>query len=272
MRVFRPAVVAVTALVTVIGLAGPAAAAPANDTFASATAVTSLPFTDTVDTSTATRDADDDALAAQCLGVPAWDATVWYSVTATTNGGLMADSTGSDYAVGFFVATGSPGNFQLQGCGPGTVGWATTAGETYYLVAFDDQEDGGGNGGSLNLTIDEIPAPPTIDFTVNPRGTFNARTGEATISGTVTCSGVADFAFLEAQLTQSVGRFKVVGFGFTDVTCDGETRPYSLLISGDNGTFAGGKAASLTFALACGPFFCNESFAEFTVQLTGKKR
>jgi len=160
----------------------------------------------------------------------------------------------------------------LLACGPGAVAWPTTAGETYALVAFDPQEDGSGNGGVLNISIDVAPPPPSISATVNPIATFDTKTGAATVSGTVTCDGAADFAFLEVNLSQNVGRFIIRGFGGTDVTCDGATRPWSLQVLGDNGKFAGGKALGVTFAFACGVFDCGVDFQEHVIQLRGGKR
>lgn len=260
------------ALTTIVATGAPAfAAVPGNDTYAARTLVGSIPFTDTVNTTEATKDADDTALNAQC-GAPAVDASVWYEVTAAADGALVADTSTSSYPAGLTVATGGPGNWTLVRCGPGAVAWPVSAGQTYALVAFDPQEDGSGNGGVLNITIDVAPPPPTIGVTVNPTATFNTKTGAATVSGSVTCSGAADFAFLEVQLSQSVGRFIIRGFGGTDVTCDGVTRPWSLQVLGDNGKFAGGKALSVTFATACGAFDCGVDFQERIIQLKGGKR
>lgn len=273
MRRTRIAGMAALIFTTIVATGGPAfAAAPGNDTYPGRTVVGALPFTDQVDTTAATRDADDAAIGAQCAGVPAFDASVWYQVTATSNAGLAADVSASNYSAGVFVATGGPGNWTLVACAPGAVGWATTAGQTYSVIAFDDQMDGGGNGGVLKITIDLIPPPPTINVTVNPTGVFNAKTGSATVSGNVTCTGASQFAFLDVQLSQSVGRFIIRGFGGTNVTCDGATRPWSVQVLGDNGTFAGGKALSVTFAVACGAFDCGVDFQERIIQLKGGRR
>ena len=259
-------------LTTMVATGAPAfAAVPSNDTYAGGTVVAAIPFTDTVDTTVATTDADDAELNAQC-GAPAVDASVWYDVTATSDGGLVADLSRSNYSAGAIVATGSPGSWTVLACGPGAVGWVTSAGQTYSVLVFDDQLDGGGNGGVLNVTIDVAPPPPTIGVTVNPTATFNTKTGAATVGGTVTCSGAAAFAFLEVNLSQNVGRFIIRGFGGTDVTCDGVSRPWSLQVLGDNGKFAGGKALSVTFAVACGAFECGVDFQERIIQLKGGKR
>ena len=54
---------------------------------------------------------------------------------------------------------------------------------------------------------------------------------------------------------------------FGEIVCDGTTQPFSFDAVGDNGTFAGGKAVSITFAFACNDFFCSEDFFETEVQL-----
>ncbi len=267
------AVTFTTILAAIVATGGPAfAAAPGNDTYPGRTIVGAIPFTDQIDTTGATSDADDAEIAAQCLGVPAFDASVWYEVTATSDAGLAADVSASNYSAGVFVATGGPGSWTMVACAPGAVGWATTTGQTYSVIAFDDQTDGTGNGGVLQITIDVIPPPPTIDVTVNSTGVVNTRTGAVTVSGSVTCTGESQFAFLEVQLSQNVGRFIIRGFGGTDVICDGATRPWSMQVLGDNGKFAGGKALSVTFAVACGAFDCGVDFEERIIQLKGGRR
>ena len=51
------------------------------------------------------------------------------------------------------------------------------------ILVFDDQLDGGGNGGVLNITIDVAPPAPTIDVTVNPVGEFHHRALGAVAEG-----------------------------------------------------------------------------------------
>ena len=62
------------------------------------------------------------------------------------------------------------------------------------------------------------------------------------------------------------------GFGFIEgFTCDGTVQPWSAEVFGDNGIFKGGKALTVTFAFACGQFFCGEGFDE-RVAAEGWKR
>jgi len=259
------------AALAVTALAGsPAlAAVPSNDGYSGAEVVGGVPFSASLDTTDATTDADDDEMNVPC-GAPAMDASVWYSFTAGADEAYLADASASDYSAGVFVATGSPGSFEVLACGPGGAAWQAAAGETYVILVIDDQSDGGGNGGQLELTIDVAPPPPALEVTVNSTARFDSKTGSAILSGTIMCGEEAAGAFLEAQLTQRVGRILIRGFGGTDVTCDGTTRPWTIEVLGDNGLFKGGKSATVTFAAACGLVFCSEYFDESTIQLKGK--
>jgi hypothetical protein len=263
------AVVAALAIVACTG-APALAAAPTNDVFSGAEPVGGLPFVASLDTTEATTDADDEELNLAC-GAPALDASVWYTFTPATDESYLADVSASNYSAGVFVATGVPGSFEVVACGPGGAAWQGTAGVTYSLLVMDDQQDGGGNGGQMELTIDVAPPPPALEVTVNSTAQFDSKTGSALLSGTMMCGQDAEFAFLEAQLTQRVGRLLIRGYGGTEVECDGTFRPWTIEVIGDNGLFKGGKSATATFAAACGGFFCSEYFNESTVQLKGKR-
>lgn len=246
------------------------AAPPSNDLFAGATTVT-LGFSETLDTTEATTDSTDAEANVNC-GAPATDASVWYSITPAADVGIVVDVSNSTYPAGVIIVSGLPGSFVLENCGPGASGWFATAGVTYSILAFDDQFDGSGNGGTLDISIGEAPPPPEIDVTVNPRGTFNSKTGSATISGTVTCSGDPEFSFIEISARQRVGRLFIDGFGFIEgLICDGTSQPWSAEVVGFNGLFKGGSAITVTFAVACGIFECGVDFEERIVKLSGKK-
>ena len=238
------------------------AAAPSNDLFGGATAA-SIGFSETIDTTEATTDADDAEANVDC-GAPATEASVWYSLAGADNG-VVVDVSSSDYSAGVIVVTGSPGSFVLETCGPGAVAFFASSGTTYSILAFDDTV-GSGNGGSLQINVEEIPPPPTVDVTVDPVGHFT-KSGSAIISGTVTCTGEADFSFIEVSVRQTVGRIFINGFGGTDFVCDGGTNDWSVEVFGDNGTFKGGRTASVTIATSCGVFDCGSDFEETIVKL-----
>lgn len=270
MKVSQRLAAACAAALTIVAVSGtPASAAPpSNDTYTGAVAIPEVPFNTSLDTTQATTDADDTEL--NVCGAPAMDASVWYSFTPTVTEFYLADASASDYSAGVFVAAGTPGSFEVLACGPGGAAWEGVAGQTYSIVVIDDQGDGGGNGGLMQLTVDIAPPPPALDVTVDPVAQFDSKTGSALLSGTIMCGADAQFAFLETMLTQRVGRLLIRGFGGTEVTCDGTIRPWTLEVIGDNGLFKGGKSASATFSAACGLAFCSEYFNESTIQLKGK--
>lgn len=269
--VFRRIAVLVLAFGAFSAAALPAlAAAPANDLSGGA-ALAAVGFSEVLDTTEATTDAEDAQLNESC-GAPATDGSVWYKIEGT-GGGVVIDVSSSDYTAGVAVGIGTPGALETVACGPGLVGFFGEPGITYYVLAFDDQFDGAGNGGSLSISFNEAPPPPTVDITVNKYGTVDARTGVATISGTYTCSN-GDFIEVSGSARQTVGRFIVNGFfGFFDVgTCDGSTNPWSAEVFGDNGKFAGGKAMTVSFGFSCGPFECAAGYNEQVVQLRGGRK
>lgn len=259
-------------LLASLAMAAPVLAAPpANDLYTGSAAI-ALGDAVTLDTTEATTDADD-AEANTFCGAPATDASVWYEFTATADAWVAVDVSASSYTAGVIVVTGSPGSFELQNCGPGATAFQANSGQTYAILAFDDQFDGAGNGGTLELAISEIPPPPEIALTVDKSGRFDSKTGAAIISGTVTCTGgPAEFSFIDVFVRQAVGRFFIDGYGFIEgFTCDGTTQAWSVEVFGFNGIFKGGKALSATFAVACGTFLCGIDYQEHIVQLKGKK-
>lgn len=268
----RLAILTSLSMVLSLALAAPVvAAAPANDVYAGREPI-AIGDSLTVDTTEATTDADDVEM--NVCGAPAMDASVWYELTATADGFIGIDVSASSYSAGVFVATGGPGSFEVVACGPMAVAFEAVTGQTYAILAIDDQLDGGGNGGTLEIQVAELPPPPEVDLTVNKTGQFNSATGSATISGTVTCTGgPAEFSFIDVFVRQAVGRFFVDGYGFIEgFTCDGTTQEWSAEVFGFNGTFKGGKALSVAFAVACGEFLCGVDFEEHVVQLRGGRR
>ncbi|WP_404389771.1 DUF6299 family protein [Humibacillus xanthopallidus] len=264
---------AAVATITGLVLSGaPAlAAAPGNDTSGSPDVIGSLPYSATIITSDATTDADDAQLNPDECGAPATDASVWFTVTAPADGYLAADVSDSNYSAGVSVGQGTPGALTWLTCGSGGTAFEVVAGQTYTILAFDDQLDEAGNGGTLQITVDVAPPPPTIDVTVDPVGQFDSATGGAYLSGTVTCDEGADLAFVDLQLTQRVGRLLIRGYGGTEAVCTGEPEPWTVFITGDNGTFKGGKAVNVTVGVACNVTGCGEYLADQTVQLKGRK-
>ncbi len=151
-------------IVTIAGLglaqAGTALAAGLpNDDFANATIISSLPFSDTVDTTTATTEPGEPA--GGCGLTPAQ--TAWYSITPASNIAVQIGTTADTFSSLFFIylqtGTGFDGLASL-GC-PGQSGtFHLFAGKTYYIQAGSAFS----GGGTLQLDVKQIPPPPNDNF------------------------------------------------------------------------------------------------------------
>lgn len=254
------------ALVALAAFATPAlAAAPNNDTAANAKLV-SFGFSETLDTSQATTDAADAQLNEDC-GAPATDASVWYAFDGDGHD-VKVDVGGSNYSAGVLIATGTPGNLTTLDCGPSYAVFTAEVGTRYYVMAFDDQGDETGTGGLLKIEFKQAFIPE-LEISLNRYGSFESRSGAATVSGSITCSDGAEFSiFVDAS--QKVGRGSVTGFGGYDGTCDGTIQHWSIVIQPGSGKFAGGKLEATAFATAFGDTFTDRETTQ-TVQLRKKK-
>jgi hypothetical protein len=139
------------------------AAPPTNDDFANAAVVSSLPFNDTADGTEATTEPGE-PLGNCILGAQ----TVWYSFTPATSGVVRPSTAGSssfDASFAVYRQTGTGfGGLQLEGCASP---WASQspnpyveAGSTYFIQVGDVY----GSGGSLHLTLVDVPPPANDDF------------------------------------------------------------------------------------------------------------
>jgi len=246
------------------------AAAPSNDEAGGAVDIAVGDHV-SMDTSGATTTADDATLNDVC-GAPATDASVWYSFTAADDGGVVLDASASEYSAGFMVFEGTPSQDSMINCGPLTVGFGTSAGTTYTVMVFDDEQDGDpANGGDLELDVNAAPPPPSVDMSIDPKATVD-KSGTAWVRGSYTCTD-GDNIEIDGELHQSVGRVTINGWGFVfdEGTCDGSAHAFSMPITGDNGKFSGGHAASIMFSYACGAFECAEGYAEQVIHLSKGK-
>jgi hypothetical protein len=243
----------------VLGLAAqPAwAQAPPNDTFGQATVISSLPFSQTLDTSEATTDTTDaEALAACGLSVPL-AATVWYEYTPSVDQSLAIFTTGSSYNVGLAALTGSPGSLSAVTCFPFQGTFSVTAGRTYHFGVGDF---GGGSGGTLNLFVQT----PGVELTVDRFGHFDNKMGVATVTGALTCPG-GSTATLSGSLSQ---RSTSAGTSL-NVSCNGAAQQWSIAFAPLDGKFKGGPADASTDATVLLPLGGLADHAERTVILRG---
>jgi hypothetical protein len=247
--------VAATGAMVLLGAAPAFAAAPSHDTIDNAKVITAVPFSDVVDTTEATSDAEDEAIKAQC-GAPITNGSVWYSVVGSeTATAYVVDASQSDFPVGVIVATGTPGNLQAVACGQFSFPFPSVPSRPFYIMAFSF--DPAVNGGQLSISVDDVGPPPEVALTVDDVGRVNRTTGTATISGTYTCTGDADSVSVQGQLQQQQGNTQVVGF-FLDIglTCGG-TFPWSVEVIPSSGRFVRGLAATLSTVAGCNAIDCD---------------
>jgi hypothetical protein len=102
--------VALLSVVAVVGLPSSAQAgvAPANDLITDATVIGALPFTDSVDTTTANGDGP-----SRCFGN---SGSVFYKLRPDTDMRLQVDTLGSDYDTVLTILRGRIGNLNLIEC------------------------------------------------------------------------------------------------------------------------------------------------------------
>ena len=135
---------------------------PANDNFANPTVVASLPFSDSVDITNATKEPGEPG---NC-GTGPDGKSLWYSFTPATNMVIRADTAGSSFAntnLTIFQAAG-PGFQGLTFVGSACFGQSLTlntqAGTTYYIQA----DTSANSTGNLNVNLQAIPAPGNDNF------------------------------------------------------------------------------------------------------------
>lgn len=247
----------------------PALASAGNDTAATATVV-AIPSTTNEDTTVAdTTDATETALNTNNCGAPVVEHGVWFSITPAVGTFVALDVTGSDYSAGVMLFAGAPADATFQDCGPGTIIDGLVGGQTYYALAFGDGLTTA-TGGNLVFTVREAIAPPDISLQINRSGTVD-KFGTVHLSGTATCvssDGSGNVLEIFGDVTQRVGRILIRGsFDIgPSITCNGIAQRWDAFFSGDNGIFAGGKAATVAIGFGCTDL-CSESFAQATVQL-----
>jgi hypothetical protein len=207
---------------------------PANDDFDNATAITALPFQETINTSEATSAADDPT---DCYET---NVSVWYKLTSVTDIQLRVAAVSADYNTVLAVYTGTRGNLNLVDCRdyPPCFDLDVRAGETYYFMVTSYY----GGGGNLVINVDVAPPPPpplTIDIKVDPIDFVN--NGITTVSGTVNSSVPAN-GYFNVQVRQKAGRVFITGYSSISFnTTDGVAR-WTMEIPGDIGLFLPGKA------------------------------
>lgn len=264
---------------------GPAlAAAPANDDIDNPTVVDVLPYADGPnDTTEATTGATDPS---GCITDTPDRSTVWYEFTPVSNERYVADTIGSDYDTTLYLGTpNGSGGIDVIDCNDDSIGlqsavaWDAVGGTTYLIVVGTCCGGGvvgeAGGGGSLVFHVDLAPPPPTIDLTVDARGSAT-KSGAAVISGTIACTGLNEITvedttggMISVVASQRLGRVVIRGDGSGfEGPCVSTPTAWSVEVVSANGKFGGGSAQVDVFATGCGPIDCTEVSVSRTVRLT----
>jgi hypothetical protein len=249
------------------------AAPPANDNFADRTVIathTSVAF----DTTEATMEdpLDFDATLAACgldlrgLGIVLQ--TVWFDFTPTVTETLAV--TTNSAVGGWAIVTGDPGAFVGTGCSFVNNGHVDVqAGVTYHLAIADLA--GAGHPGTFSLDTPPPPPPPPA-LTIDPSGSVDNHTGQAVITGTITCA--PDFGgnfSIQASAVQRQGRFLLTSFFGAGGTCTGAPQPWSANSAAFNGLLRSGPINLTTIdSTACNSGGCSGAIVpDTTVILKG---
>ncbi|GAB3831645.1 hypothetical protein [Kribbella italica] len=198
---------AVLALVGLVGspLAAQAAGGPSNDGYAGVVAV-GVPSVHTVDTTGATRGADDERAEQACSWMQPISAyrSVWYEYKPTsTEQGLRISTAGSDHDVEIAVFSGfDQSEFTPYPwvCGGSTRDLQVNDGNrSYTIVAFSRDPQAGG--GKVRLSVTESPAAD-ISVAVDGTGVLSADGTTVGLSGTVECNQGCMYR-MQADVTQA---------------------------------------------------------------------
>lgn len=256
---------------TTVAVAPVAAAAP-NDDPTSATTITSLPASISVDTTEATSGPGDPGYChAPDFGTD--PATVWFEFTATADGPLGATTFGSDYDTTLYVGTpDGEGGIKVIGCSDDTrtlqsaVRFDAQAGQRYLFVV-GSSPFGDGLGGNLVFNLDVGPPAQTAAVQLDPIGTVAK--GVATFHGTVSCAAPTDLGSLViVELAQEDGQHYSFGTGFVDVPgCPGKDLEFTIEVASDEGKFKRGPGTVQVIYAACNQYECANETDELVVDL-----
>jgi hypothetical protein len=175
--------------------------APPNDDYVNRIIIPSAPFAHSVDTTAATTEPSDPVPG---CGSGSRANSVWYQFTASQDGTITAETTGSSYDTILAAFTGSPGAFAQQACNDDYSGlqsridFSAAAGTAYAFMVTDSSGGGGSLVFSLNFTgaATLTIAPPSLMFGAQQIGTTSppqtvTLTNTSELSVTLNSIGVA---------------------------------------------------------------------------------
>lgn len=250
-QTLRLAAVVLALVVLPLGRTSPAlAAVPGNDDFNSATAISSLPYSNAVSTVDATRASDDPYTS---CGVMSDTRTVWYSFTPSADMSVDVNTVGSNYDTVLAAYTGSGGNLTEVGCNDqagdrfspnqSRVLLRLTGGTTYYfMVAAYDRI----YLPSRDLVFNITEPAMSVTLWLNPTGSVTGKTGVARVSGSFSCSYPGTVDITGSLLQQGRKGSTISGsFQLTGLWCYGAgyTTDWATDVSPTSGKFGRGDAS-----------------------------
>jgi hypothetical protein len=238
---------------------------PANDDVADAIAISALDFTDRRNTRGATTAPDDPG---GCFG----GTNVWYAFTPSEEVVVRLSTAGSSYDAGLDVFVSADGGLSDTGfCALGQLDFVASASTTYYVMVSSPTF-----GGDLVFSAQDLGAPLRITLLLNATGSFDPKTGAATIGGTVGCNVPGLVSHLDGTLEQRKGRVRIrADFSAGGFECTPPKTAWRATATSPNGLFAGGSATlSNVSAFAYNEGSSSDAAVQgpVTVKLSGKKR
>lgn len=212
---------------------------PVNDEIGSATVISALPFQDLTNTTSATGSIGD----TYCAG----GNTVWYAYTPTQDIRLEARASSWPWFPALSVSTGSPGQLTTLGCGtfdPAGVRlrFDAVAGVTYWIMVGTNWWT---PGGPTVVTLAEAPPPFALGVRITA-GSVVPSTGQATVTGTVTCSETA-YVNVSGRLSQEHAGVTIEGWFWSGAFCEpGREAAWSAVPGYGLGRFRGRSALLYT--------------------------
>jgi len=111
-------------------------------------------------------------------------------------------------------------------------------------------------------------SPLFLDVRVQSPATLIARGVALSVPVEVTCAG-AQFASFNVSVSQRVGSETTTGFGFEEVTCDGDRRTISVTVQAQSGSKAFRKGTGFARAdiFGCTQTFCGDETDSRTISI-----
>ena len=247
---------------------------PANDHKNTPTA---LPLGSTLpplDTSAATSTASEDPVEGDC-DMPLHGATVWYTLMTLDAGWVTVNTLGSDYDTTLFVYSGTEiiaCNDQAQGGNQSELFFEATEAATYLVMVGSWN---GAPGGSLVISAAPSTPPFVVDLTIDPVGRVSSGSGNATLTGTVSCTYAGSGTFF-LGLEQVGGRFTASGGTEVQIaSCGPEGGTWTATVPAPGPKYQAGQAfafVDMAFTSGAGETFFSFTQALITLQPAGSHR